>query len=68
MKQSNIAGIIICLIGLLLTIFPTALWRLSEKWKSDSSSVPSAKYMTFMRILSGAFIGLGFLLAVGILQ
>ena len=68
MKQSNFAGIILCFMGLLLAIFPTAIWRLSEKWKSDGASTPSSKYMTLMRILSGAFIVLGFLLAVGILQ
>lgn len=60
MNQSNIAGIILCLMGLLLAIFPTAIWRLSENWKSDGASTTSAEYMTLMRILSGALIGLGF--------
>ena len=68
MNQSNIAGFILCLMGLLLAIFPTAVWRLSEKWKSAGAVTPSSKYMMLMRILSGAFIGLGFLLAIGILQ
>ena len=68
MEQSNIAGSILCLMGLLSAIFPIAIWRQSEKWKSDGASTSSAKYMTRMRILSGAWIGLGFLLAVGILE
>lgn len=68
MEQSNIAGIILSLMGLLLCIFPAKIWRLSEKWKSGGASEPSAAYLTVMRIVSGAFIGLGVLLALGILR
>lgn len=68
MNQSNVAGIILCVIGLLLTIFPVAVWRFSEKWKSDGASAPSSGYMTLMRIIGGAFIVFGVLLSVGILQ
>lgn len=68
MEQSNIAGIILSLMGLLLCIFPAKIWRLSEKWKSSSASAPSAIYMTVMRIVGGVFIGLGILLALGVIR
>lgn len=68
MSQSNIVGLIMCMIGLCLNAFPTAIWRLSEKWKSEGASAPSEKYMTILRILSGAFIGLGVLLASGVIN
>lgn len=43
MSQSNIVGLIMCMIGLCLNAFPTAIWRLSEKWKSEGASAPSEK-------------------------
>lgn len=68
MEQSVIGGFVFCVIGLLLCGFPTAIWHLTEKWKSEGAEVPSKQYMTLLRILSGAFIGFGVLLAVGILR
>ena len=68
MEQSVIGGLVFCAIGLLLCGFPTAIWRLTEKWKSEGASVPSRQYMTLLRILSGAFIGFGILLAAGVLR
>ena len=68
MEQSVIGGLVLCVIGLLLCGFPTAIWRLTEKWKSEGVSAPSKQYMTLLRILSGAFIGFGILLATGILK
>ena len=68
MEQSVIGGLVLCVIGLLLSSFPTAIWHLTEKWKSEGAEVPSKQYMTLLRILSGAFIGFGVLLAAGILH
>ena len=68
MKQSSIAGLVIALIGVGLSFFPVQLWTLTEKWKSDSAAAPSEKYMKTMRVVGGAFLGLGVLLAAGILQ
>lgn len=68
MKQSNIAGIILCLMGVLLCAFPLVIWEISEKWKSNSASAPSAKYTTTLRIVGGIFIGLGILLALGVID
>ena len=68
MSQSNIAGLMMCVIGLCLNAFPTAIWRLSEKWKSEGASAPSEKYITTLCILSGALIGFGVLLACGIIR
>lgn len=68
MGQSVIGGLVFCVIGLLLCGFPTAMWQLTEKWKSEGAEAPSKQYMTLLRILSGAFIGFGVLLAAGILH
>ena len=68
MKQEQIVGIILCVIGLVLTAKPTLIWKLTESWKSENSSGPSARYMTDLRIVSGAALGVGVLLLVGILK
>ena len=68
MEQSVIGGLVLCVIGLMLCGFPTAIWRLTEKWKSQGSEAPSKQYMTLLCILSGAFIGFGVLLATGVLR
>lgn len=67
MKQEQIAGIILCVIGLVLTAKPTLVWKLTESWKTEGSKAPSARYMTVLRIVSGAALGVGVLLAAGIL-
>ena len=68
MNQSNIAGIILCLMGMLLCAFPLVIWKISEKWKSKNASTPSTKYITTIRIVGGTFIGLGILLALGVID
>ena len=68
MEQRVIGGLVFCVIGLLLCGFPTVIWRLTEKWKSEGAEAPSKQYMTLLRILSGAFIGFGVLLAVEIFR
>ena len=67
MKQNIIAGISLCLIGLVLCIFPSTIWKISEKWKSDNADKPSTKYITITRIVSGVFISIGIFLALGII-
>lgn len=68
MGQSNIAGIIIGLMGSFLCGFPKVIWKISEKWKSGGASAPSAKYLTIMRIVGAVFPGAGFLLLLGIIK
>lgn len=68
MKQEQIAGIILCIIALVLTVKPTLVWKITESWKSEESKVPSDRYMTVLRIVGGAFLGVGVLLLVGILK
>ncbi len=68
MNQSNIAGIILCLMGMRLCAFPLVIWEISEKWKSKNASTPSAKYITTIRIVGGTFIGFGILLALGVID
>ena len=68
MKQERIAGIILCLIGLVLTAKPTLVWKLTESWKTEKADAPSGKYLTVLRIVSGAALGVGVLLVAGVLM
>lgn len=68
MKQNNIAGIVLCIMGLLLCTFPKTIWKITEKWKSDNTTVPSKKYIIVIRILSGVFISIGIFLIIGIIK
>lgn len=68
MKQEQIAGIILCVIGLIINAKPVLVWKLTESWKTEGTNTPSNRYMTVLRVVSGAAIGVGVLLAVGILK
>lgn len=68
MKQEQIAGIVLCAIGLVLSIGPTWLWKLTESWKSQGSSAPSDSYRRVMRVVGGATLGLGVLLLTGVVK
>lgn len=68
MKQSNLAGISLCLIGLILCIFPYSIWKITEKWKSNNTSNPSIKYITVLRVLGGVFMSIGIFLTLGIVR
>ena len=68
MKQEQIAGIILCVIGLIINAKPVLVWKLTESWKTEKADAPSGKYITVLRIVSGAALGVGVLLAAGILK
>lgn len=68
MRQEQIAGIILCVFGLILSAKPTQVWKLTESWKTEESKAPSSRYMTVLRIVSGTFLGLGVLMIAGILK
>lgn len=68
MPQERIAGIIFCIIGIVLIIKPTLVWRITESWKTEGSNAPSTRYRTVLRIVSGAAIGVGILLFIGVLK
>ena len=68
MKQEQIAGIVLCAIGLVLAIRPAWVWKLTESWKTEGSGAPSGRYMRVMHIVSGATLGVGVLLLMGILK
>lgn len=68
MRQEQIAGIVLCVIGLVLAAKPTLVWKLTESWKTEGGEAPSGRYMTVLRIVSGAALGVGVLLLVGILK
>ena len=66
--QERIAGILLITIGLMLSAKPMLVWKITESWKTKDQSGPSKAYLTVLRIVSGAFVGVGVLLASGILQ
>ena len=68
MEQAQIAGIMLCIIGLVSSAKPTLVWKIADSWKTHDSKAPSGKYMTVLRIVSGAAIGVGVLLTAGVLQ
>lgn len=68
MKQEQIAGIILCIIGILFSAKPALVWKLAESWKTEKSDAPSGRYMRVLRIFSGAALGVGVLLVAGILK
>ncbi|MDY5022796.1 MAG: hypothetical protein SPE99_10460 [Blautia sp.] len=68
MSQEQIAGIILCVIGLVLSAKPTLVWKVTENWKTENNSGPSDRYMTVLRIVGGAALGVGVLLLAGILK
>ena len=68
MRQEQVAGIVLCIIGLLLTLKPTPVWAITEKWKTKGIEAPSAGYLSVLRIVGGAFLGVGALLLIGVLK
>lgn len=68
MKQSNVAGIVLSLMGLALTLFPNALWKITEKWKSHDAEGPTPAYKIILRVVGAVFLVAGILLACGILK
>lgn len=48
----------------ILAVKPKLVWKLTESWKTEGSNYPSDRYMTVLRIVSGAAIGVGILLLV----
>ena len=68
MSQEQIAGIILCIIGIVLTIKPTLVWKITESWKTEKSNAPSDRYRRVLRVVGGAALGVGVLLLVGILK
>ena len=68
MSQEQLAGILLCLIGLALSAKSTLVWSLTEGWKTETGSAPSDRYKTVLRVVSGAALGVGVLLAAGILS
>ena len=68
MKQEQIVGIILSIIGLVLSVKPILVWKITESWKMERSNAPSDRYMRVLRIVGGAFLGVGVLLLVGILK
>ena len=68
MTQRVIGGILLAIIAALLLIFPKALWRLTERWKSKGTTEPSRTFLWIVRIVGAALLTAGMLVAAGILK
>ena len=68
MGQEQLAGMILCILGLVLLAKPMLVWRLTESWKTAGSSAPSDGYLRLLRIVSAAAICVGVLLLAGIVK
>ena len=68
MEWERIAGMLLCAAGLLLAVRPTLVHALAARWKAGRGGVPSGVYMWLVRVLSGTTLGVGVLLAVGVLK
>ncbi|MDD6135664.1 MAG: hypothetical protein PUB54_00635 [Lachnospiraceae bacterium] len=66
--QEKIAGTIMCIIGLVVSVKPIWIWEITESWKTKDGKEPSQRYLKVLRIVGGATIGVGFLLVTGILK
>lgn len=66
--EARIAGILLCIVGLALSAKPTLIWKITESRKTEEHKTPSDRYMTVLRVVSGAALGLGVLLAAGIVK
>ena len=65
MEQNNIAGIVFLIIGIILEVFTTSLWRLCEKRKNKEEKTPSPSYVVLIRTLGALVILIGLLLLSG---
>lgn len=68
MSQERITGTILCAIGFLLSINPKLIWKITESWQTEENYVPSERYLSILRIVGGGMLGLGVLLAAGMLK
>lgn len=60
MKQENIAGIILGVMGLgMLLLPPKMLWKITDQWKTKGDGEPSNKYIILMRVLGIVFAVVG---------
>ena len=65
MNQEDVAGIILCVMGLaLLLIPPNTWWRVAEKWKTEDGSGPTKSYTVSLHVLGVLFFGAGIALAL----
>ena len=68
MEWERIAGVLLCAVGLLLAVRPTLVHALAARWKAVQDGEPSGGYMWLVRVLSGTTLGVGVLLAAGVLK
>ena len=66
MKQSIIAGLVLCVMGIAMIGAPRKLWEITEKWKSQNADRPSKSFLIVIRIVGAVFILFGILLASGL--
>lgn len=68
MSQEVIAGCIMSIIGLVLSIAPVFIWKIAEKWKFTGDSRPSASYLNVIRAVGCIFAFAGAFLVFGLIK
>lgn len=68
MKQEVIAGCIMSIIGLIMSIAPVFVWKISEKWKVKGSGQPSSAYLSIIRAVGCIFAFAGAFLIFGLVK
>jgi len=63
--QNIIAGLVLCIISLIIVLFPRKVWELTEKWKSGAPE-PIRAYFIVTRAVCAVFAAVGILLLTGV--
>jgi len=64
MTQEHIAGLLLMFISILLILFPNQIWKVTEAWKSSTTTAPSNGYIIVLRCVGIFLIIVGFIVFV----
>lgn len=68
MAQSQIAGIVLIVMGIVIALACKFIWKIGESWKSNRSEGPSKVFVLICRILGAVFAVVGILLSLNIVK
>ena len=66
--QSIIAGILITVIGALLCLNPSGVWKMTESRKTPGAAGASASFLKILRAVGAALMIAGVLVCTGVLH
>lgn len=64
MIEFILGGVAFILLGLLVFIKPTFIWKITEQWKSDCAKEPSKLYIKSIRFGGTIFVLLGVVMII----